>query len=448
MKYNIINWFKQSSISIPNRLIYIIVGIGFVLRVSAIFVYPVSEDNTNVWPRTKSIVDNLLAGNGYSIDGSSPDFFIFPVYPIFLSFLRLLHISFFYAKIVQCLVGALICLLIYHAGKRVFNEKIGLLAGFLWSIYPYSVMHSRALEDSTFLTFFTTLVILMSVVFMEKKSYRNAILLGLVCGLSAMTRNTFFAFLPFFFIWLVVYLRQKYWKHILIIISGIFLIVAPWITRNYIHSGNIILSTHGGESVFSGNNPYINSLLKANLNQDYLLMKPGFLIIQGTIDEDKIYYSQAIDFIKSNPGTVIENIFLRLYYFYGWKYYFRQAPLPEGMVVDLSPENIKEIKATVDAVYSQPIYVLRDIFYSISAFPLFLMAFGGILTTPIKSKYNQLMLIFIVSFTIVHILSIANIRHRQPIDALLTLYAASFIFWVIAKISVALKSREAKFSNS
>ena len=438
MKYNIINRLKQNLL-LPNRLIYIIVGVAFVLRISMIFIIPTSEDTTNVWPLTRNIVNNLLTGNGYSIDGVNADLFIFPVYPFFLAFLRLLHISFFYAKIVQCLIGALICLVIYHIGKRVFNEKIGLLAGFLWSIYPYSVMHSKALEDSTLLTLFIALAILMSVVLIEKKSYLNAILLGLVCGLSAMTRNTFFAFLPFFLIWLVVYLRQRYWKHILVIISGIFIIVAPWIMRNYIHSGYIFLTTHGGAGVWVGNNQYTNSLLKANLNQDYIIMVPGFVKFTGSPEEDKVYYKNAMNFIASNPGTFIENVFLKLYYFYGWNYYFRQASLPEGITVDLSPENIENIKAEADRVYSQPLYVLRSLMYSISAFPLFLMALGGAITLPIRSKYNQLMLIFIFSFTAVHILSITNIRHRQPIDAIFTLYAASFIFWVVSKVSVALK---------
>jgi hypothetical protein len=154
-------------------------------------------------------------------------------------------------------------------------------------------------------------------------------------------------------------------------------------------------------------------------------------------------YNKAIDFIKSNPGTSIENIFLRLYYFYGWQYYFRQIPDPPNgyLYPSLSPENIEEIKTEADRVYSQPLYVLRNVMYTISAFPLFLMALGGAITFPIRSKYNQLMLIFIFSFTAVHILSIANIRHRQPIDAIFTLYAASFIFWIISKVSNALHKK-------
>jgi len=435
MRNDLINWFKRNLLLVPDHLIYIIVGVAFILRVSMIFIIPTSEDTTNVWPFTRNIVENLLAGNGYSIDGMKPDLYIFPVYPFFLAFLRLLRISFFYAKIVQCFIGALTCLFIYHIGKRIFNEKIGLLAGFLWSIYPYSIVHSKALEDSTLLTFFVVLTMLLSVIFMEKKNYLNAVLLGLFCGLSAMTRNTFFAFLPFFLIWLIVYLRKKYWKHILVIIAVIFFIVIPWVIRNYIHSGYITLTTHGGSVVWIGNNQYINSLLKANLNQDYVIMVPGFVDILCSPQEDRIYYRKAINFILSNPGTFIENILLRLYYFYGWNYYFRQVPVSGDLTADLTAENIEKIKAEADKVYSQSHYRLRSLMYSLSAFPLFLMAVGGFFTSPIRSKYHQLTLIFILSFTAVHILSIANIRHRQPIDAIFTLYAANFIFWIISKIS-------------
>ncbi len=385
---------------------------------------------------TKSIVDNLISGRGYSIDGKNPDLFIFPVYPIFLASLRLLHISFFYAKIVQCFVAGFICLVIYHIGKRIFNEKIGLLAGSLWAVYPYSVMHSKALDDSTLMTLFVVLTIFITIMFMEKKSFLNVMLLGLFCGLTTMIRNTFIAFIPFLFVWLVYYLRLKYWNYLVIFLISMFVIIMPWIMRNYIYTGHIALSTHGGGAFWSANNPYINSLLKANLNQDYLY-KVKDIATPIEYEKEKELYNEAVDFIKSNPKMFIENIFLRLYYFYGWKYYFRQVPDPETGYKHppLSLENIEEIRAEADRVYSQPLYRLRSIMYSISFFPLFLLAIGGFFISSIKSKYHQLTLIFIVSFTLVHILSIANIRHRQPIDALLTLYTANFIFWIIAKLS-------------
>jgi len=436
MRNDLINWFKRNLLLVPDHLIYIIVGMAFILRVSMIFIIPISEDTTNVWSLTKNIVENLLAGNGYSIDGVNPDLFIFPVYPFFLAFLRLLHISFSYAKIVQCFIGALICLVIYRIGKRIFNEKIGLLAGFLWSIYPYSIVHSKALEDSTLMTLFVNLTILITIIFMEKRDFLNAMLLGLICGLTMMTRNTFVAFVPFLFIWLVYYLGLKHWNYLVVFVMSMLIIIMPWVIRNYIYTGNIALSTHGGGAFWSANNPYINSLLKANLNQDYLYKVMDVSTPVGH-EKEKELYSEALDFIKSNPKTFIENIFLRLYYFYGWKYYFRQVPDPPSgyKYSPLSPENIEEIKAEADKVYSQPYYRLRSLMYSLSAFPLFLMAVGGFFTSPIRSKYHQLTLIFILSFTAVHILSIANIRHRQPIDAIFTLYAANFIFWIISKIS-------------
>jgi 4-amino-4-deoxy-L-arabinose transferase-like glycosyltransferase len=437
-------WTERRSIFRSNYLIFAIIGLGFVIRVAAIFIFPVSEDTTNVWWMTENIVNNLLAGNGYTIDGINPDLLIFPVYPIFLTALRMLHIPFFCAKIIQCLIGALICLIIYHIGKKIYNKNAGLVASFLWAIYPYSVMHSKALEDSTLLTLFSVLSILLSLMLLENKRFLIAMTLGLVCGLAIMTRNTFLSFMPFLLVWLFVYLGLRYWRHILIFVVVAFLIAVPWVIRNYVYTGYILLSTHGGGGVWIGNNPYINSLLKANLNQDYLMHVDGFISIPPTPEEDRIYYKRAVDFIKSNPAISIENVFLRLYYFYGWNYYFRQTPITNSQNITLSPSNIEELKAEADALYFQPTYRLRSLIYSVSFFPMFLLAVGGIAISSIKSKKNQLLLIFIVSFTAVHLLSIANIRHRQPIDALLTLYAASFILWVISKILLKWQSRNQK----
>lgn len=84
-------WAERGFILRSDYLIFAIVGLGFIIRVIAIFIFPVSENTTNLWGMTQSIVNNLLAGNGYTQDGVNPDLFVFPVYPIFLTVLRMLH---------------------------------------------------------------------------------------------------------------------------------------------------------------------------------------------------------------------------------------------------------------------------------------------------------------------------------------------------------------------
>ena len=164
-----------------------------------------------------------------------------------------------------------------------------------------------------------------------------------------------------------------------------------------------------------------------------------------TKEDDELYYKMAIDFVKSNPVEFIENVFLRLGYFYGWQYYFRQVA--SSYPISLSPENVEELKAEASAIYSQPNMMLKSLIYSISAFPLFLMSLAGlIITRPILKRNRQIILLFIAFFTLVHILSIANIRHRQPIDALLTLYASGFALWFLEKLKL-LRNKDRKLSE-
>lgn len=423
-----------------NRILLGIIIIAFILRVSAMLVLNIGENEANCWIATKNIVQNLIDGKGYTWDGQNPDFFMFPGYMFFLAFIRLLGLPFIVAKLLQCLMDSLMCLVIYHIGKRAFNSKTGLLGAFIWSIFPFPVIHAHVLDDSTMIAFFSVLSILLSIILLEKKQFKTAILLGLSSGIAILTRSTFLSFLIILFPLLIIQLKLRNIKYILVVALTTFTIVCPWVIRNYIHTGYITLGTHGGLGLWAGNNPYINSLLKANLNQDYLQKKadyfnPGCNLMNVTPEQDKIYFDRAFEFIKSNPSKVAENILLRLGYFYGWKYYFRQASI--NTVVDLSPSNIEELKAEVEIVYSQPLVRLKSLVYSMTSFPLFLMALAGlIICRPLLTKEKQIILLFIVFFTAVHVLSIANARHRIPIDALMTLYASGFILWLIEKLKI------------
>jgi 4-amino-4-deoxy-L-arabinose transferase-like glycosyltransferase len=444
--------FNDCPIQNYNRSLIAIMFLAFVLRLLALIIMNTPNELANVWGATESIVNNLIAGRGYTLNGANPDFFYFPAYPVLLASIRAIGLPFYFAKILQCLMGSLTCLVIYHIGKRAFNIKIGLVAAFIWAIYPYSVIHAQALEDSTFMALFSVLSILLSLILLEKRQVSIAIILGVVCGISILTRSTYLSFLMILLPWLLFHLKLRNIRYITIVILVVILCVSPWVIRNYIRSGNATLGTHGGLSLWVGNNPYIKSLIKANLNQDYLMRKDGFFIPGGSCDnltpqDDKIYFSKAINFIMSNPVESIENVFLRLGYFYGWRYYFRQTSGPAGgySSLSLSPSNIEELKADADNVYSSTANRLRSLMYTLSAFPLFIMSLLGlIIYRPILERNRQIILLFILFFTFVHILSIANIRHRQPIDALLTLYASSFVFWFVGQLIFLFKKVTAK----
>jgi 4-amino-4-deoxy-L-arabinose transferase-like glycosyltransferase len=323
-----IKLFKQKIILSPGRLIFVIMGLAFVLRISATFILQYPEDTANAWSTVKDIVENIVAGKGFTADGVNPDFFIFPVYPIFVAALRLCHLPLYFVKIVQCIIAALTCLIIYHICKRAFNDKIGICAAFLWAIYPYSVTHTQALEDSTLMVMFSTLGILASLVFVSKKTYLTAVILGVICGISILTRSTFISFMPFLFLWLFLYLRMKYLRHIVIAAVAILLVVTPWFIRNYLHLGYITLGGRGGMGMWTGNNPYTNPLLKANLGPDYLIHWEGYFITGNssfkdvTPENDKIYYQRTLNFIQNNPKVFVENLVLKLSYLYGWRYFY------------------------------------------------------------------------------------------------------------------------------
>jgi 4-amino-4-deoxy-L-arabinose transferase-like glycosyltransferase len=96
------------------------------------------------------------------------------------------------AKALNAVAGAATCLLVYAVGRKVFNRRVGLIAALLLVFFPGQIYFSTlVMTESVFpaIVMFVLLVALMWIVERERLSPARLFVLGVLCGLAALTRS-------------------------------------------------------------------------------------------------------------------------------------------------------------------------------------------------------------------------------------------------------------------
>lgn len=195
----------------------------------------------------------LAAGHGFRFaQDLCQTMLLPPVYPLFLAVLFLFTgPSLFATTLVQSLLGAGSCYLLYILGKRHGGHRAGLLAALLYALYPGAwIGCSRYLTEPLF-----TLLLLGFLVFLSgfvRTGAKPGLIVAGVSGALAVLCKSVAGLLPVFLIICALFLPG--WRHcrrrvlagltVCLLISLV--AVAPWVYRNYKVSGSFVYPTTSG----------------------------------------------------------------------------------------------------------------------------------------------------------------------------------------------------------
>ena len=159
----------------------------------------------------------------------------------------------------HCLLFAGVCVLVYDIGRRVFNERTGLLAAAGCMLHPMLLRYLPTLHLETVLTFVFTVMIWTMVRFHERPTVRRGIAIGAAAGVASLAKTVAFP-VPFFFAAGFVLAawtarrrgeeRAVPWKGIAAIVLALVVTLTPWTIRNYRASGHLVLVTTGTSDAF------------------------------------------------------------------------------------------------------------------------------------------------------------------------------------------------------
>lgn len=388
-------------ISISRKKMIFLFAASFMARL--IFVLTLSPqgvyfDDEFEYLRMKS---NFLAGNGLGLGGSLQAYRP-PLYPLFITFITGFRTGFpseiIIVRLAQVLISTFTVVLIYLIGKKVFSERIGLWAAIFSTLYPFFIFYTGFLLTETLFIFFVALAVWETIKILDNETAlpEKAVRAGLWYALAGLCRPTMELFFPFACAF-ILFGKEKFRTKILIVLlsCAVFILaLSPWIIRNYVVLKKFVPgTTMGGQVFWEGNNPYSSG-------GPCRYFPPGIWQVPEK-DRDAAFYKETARVIRKNPARflwLLGNKFIRFW--------------------NIVPNA---------ADFSSPLYRVVSVLSFGVLIPFFIL---GIFLN-LENRKALFLVVLIAFFTIFHMVFLASIRYRVPIEPYVILFAASGWFWIL-----------------
>ncbi len=334
-------------------------GRGLMISEELIGIPDQVSDSTRAYlmTRPERLRDEHLGALWGIIKPNTPTAFFEPFYPVFVGAIRsvfgpttgtyaspteVLHFGpkILVVRIFQSIFDASVILILYYLSVALFTPAVGGLAALIYCFYPYSLAFvSNIVTQNTYL-FLQALLVYFFIRTLRKQSWSNYLCLGLIAGLTLLTRISLITFIPFLAICLYLPLRKELkWNRLVVSLGIMVLASVPWVIRNNAVFGEaLLLPTKGGRNLWEYNNQLFlpekmegavtgvdliyQNFAKAHypgLKAKELIPFPEFTT-ESEPERDRILNERVQGFIKANPVVYLKLCGLRLYQL------FRVAP--------------------------------------------------------------------------------------------------------------------------
>jgi len=421
--------------------LFLVIALAVALRlISAIYQGNQVEALPGIWDQLSydSLAQRVIAGYGFSFAeghwpvtrAGEPTAHWSYLYTMYLA---LIYAIFGYqpvvARVIQALVaGVLQTWFTWRIGQRIFGPFSGLVAAVLSAIYIYFFYYGGSLLTESFyiVGILWSLDVAMRIV---EDSHQAAdiedrkpnkwlwIQLGLAIGVTVLLRQLFLMFLPFLFLWiwwnvtrptgsLQINGRELHKTALfglLISTLVIVMMIIPWTIRNYRAFNMFVpLNTNAGFAFYWGNHPiHGTDFIPIITTEGYQDLIPKELLPLSEAEIDRDLLKLGIGFIIEDPVRFILLSISRA------KEYFKFWPSSDSGIIS----NISRVGSFGLALP----FMLYGLWLSLKLVrkPQF----------PEQAMQIILLYLFIVIYTVIHLLSWTLIRYRLPVDAVLLIFA-------------------------
>ena len=188
-----------------------------------------------------------------------------PLYPVFLAVIyKIFGPNLFMARLMQMLISALICVMIYFIALKIFNKRIAIISSLLGAFYGPFFYWAGEILIVTLIVFLDLVMLLILLYAFDKPKKLYWLLGGVVLGLSSITRPNVLIFIPWVIV--LIFLMNKFkqtrttkklrFVYMLCFLAGIIVVISPVTISNYATANDFVLiSSQGGINFYMGNNP-------------------------------------------------------------------------------------------------------------------------------------------------------------------------------------------------
>jgi len=154
---------------------------------------------------------------------------------------------------VSIFVDSLSAVLVFLIARRLFSNKIGLIAGLLAAFSPQFALNSNFLLPDTLAIFPILLAVLFFICFVEKPNYVYLILAGMFLAISCWLRANALVMPVFFVFAILILFKEKRTIYSVMLLFSFGLMIAPITIRNAIvHNSFIPISLGSGQTLLEG----------------------------------------------------------------------------------------------------------------------------------------------------------------------------------------------------
>ena len=160
-----------------------------------------------------------------------------PLYSSYLALWSLIGLDGVTAhRLASSMLGTATIVVVGLLARRLAGDGAGIAAAAITAVYPEIWINDGMLLSETMAIFMTAVALTAAYVFWRKPTMRNAVLLGLACGVTALSRTELTLLFPLVVIPLALMVRDADWGRrvrlalVVCVMGGI--VVGPWIVFN------------------------------------------------------------------------------------------------------------------------------------------------------------------------------------------------------------------------
>lgn len=253
------------------------------------------------------------------------------------------------ALLANCLLFTGTAMLAFSLGRRLFNERTGLIAGLFCAFHPLLLRYVPSLHLESLLTFLVTLMVWCTVRFYYQRTVVNGVLIGLVAGLATLTKAVVLPYPALFIVGMLLTIHAARrrgesasvpWGSFVAIALTMMVVIAPWTIRNYGTTGHFVPVSSGTSDaflrgmIFSRTEfitlrepPYTVAENESNEYFERVSREAGTEWERDDYETDQVLNEEAKRVLRTQPLDVVRKSFVGLFTFW-----YQLTSLPNSLV--------------------------------------------------------------------------------------------------------------------
>ena len=320
-----INQILDNPIDIKNYLLSGLISVSLLIRILTVYFIK----DTHVEYEWNILLNNLIEHKSYSLRSFNgelvPSVLIPPLYAFFLYFIHVISFlkdSYFLYLVffIQIVLSTYSVYLFYQINQNFFSNKFSIINSFIFSIIPLNIYICGQISSANIQLFLSLLFLKLLFTLIKNKTQKNIIFFSMVSGLLILCRGEFAIIFVFTFFFIFISKKIDVINLIKILII-VFLVISPYVIRNYIHFNQFIIVKSLGYNLWKGNNQLskVEGYGKFEINEFKNLHDKVKSINKDKyyeINWDNIFLEEAINNIEKNPIIYLKLFFKKLFSFY------------------------------------------------------------------------------------------------------------------------------------